>query len=238
MMTGPAVGPAMLLMVLMRWPSLVVIGAASVGGTFMYRELEHRYNLTEQIQTWYRVPGSTAVVVRTPGIGDSRLVKGTPALAGIEPAQVEPQQAMEELPVSSHPVQATFALSLEKEEKADANYSQRYVVQKGDNLTKIISRLRIPVQLHNDVMYSLVLENQRAFKNLDPNKLLEGSVLSIRKLTGKGGSGNSGSRISGGLASQSRSQDRIQEQGHDEENKTEPLRQLQSQSGHSATVWR
>ena len=36
----------------------------------------------------------------------------------------------------------------------------------------------------------------------------------------RGGSGNSDSWISGGLASQSRSQDRIQEQEHDEENKT------------------
>jgi hypothetical protein len=55
---------------------------------------------------------------------------------------------------------------------------------------------------------------------------------------GRGGSGNSDSWISGGLASQSRSQDRIQEQEHDEENKTEPLRQLQSQSGSSSTAWR
>src|SRR6476660_7451556 len=37
---------------------------------------------------------------------------------------------------------------------------------------------------------------------------------------GRSGPGNSDSWISGGLASQSRSQDRIQEQEHDEEHKT------------------
>jgi uncharacterized protein VirK/YbjX len=50
------------------------------------------------------------------------------------------------------------------------------------------------------------------------------------------GSGNSDSWIIEGIASQSRLQDRIQKQGHNEENRTEPVRQLQSQSGSSGTT--
>jgi hypothetical protein len=50
----------------------------------------------------------------------------------------------------------------------------------------------------------------------------------------RSGSGNSDSRISGSLASQSRPQGRIQKQEHDEENRTEPLRKLQGESGSRA----
>jgi len=47
----------------------------------------------------------------------------------------------------------------------------------------------------------------------------------------RGGPGKSDSRISDGFASQSRPEGRIQEQQHDQENKTEPLRQFQGKSG-------
>lgn len=181
----------MLLMVLMRWPSLIIIGAASVGGTLIYRELNHHYDWTEQIQMWYRSPEPTPVVAGTPKAVDFQLVKGTPTVARIEPAQVEPQLAPVDLPTPSHSVRAAFALSLEKEEKApvkkvDVNYSQRYLVQKGDTLTKIINRLRVPAELRDDAMFSLLLANQRAFQNFDPNKLIEGSVLSIPQLASNG----------------------------------------------------
>ncbi|HWX01542.1 MAG TPA: hypothetical protein VNZ65_11955, partial [Collimonas sp.] len=47
----------------------------------------------------------------------------------------------------------------------------------------------------------------------------------------RSGSGNSDSWLSGGFASQSRPEGRLLEQGHDQENETEPHRELQSQSG-------
>jgi hypothetical protein len=52
----------------------------------------------------------------------------------------------------------------------------------------------------------------------------------------RGGPENSDSRISGRFASQSRPEGRIQGQKHDQENKTEPLRKFQGESGLSGVT--
>jgi hypothetical protein len=55
-------------------------------------------------------------------------------------------------------------------------------------------------------------------------------VVKVREVL-RSGPGNPDGRISGRFASQSRSEDRIQEQQHDQANKTEPLRKFQGESG-------
>jgi hypothetical protein len=61
-------------------------------------------------------------------------------------------------------------------------------------------------------------------------------LCAIACAVGRGGPENSDSRISGRFASQSQPKGRIQEQKHDQENKTEPLRKFQGESGLSGVT--
>lgn len=210
MMTGPAVGPAMLLTVLMRWPSLIVIGAASVGGTLIYRELDDRYELTEQLQAYYNGPRQKEKAGEHPRHGEMMLVrtptKVVPAPHGAViptyPMPPQPEAAEEveattqqppvkkpvEDPAEPPPVQVATALALDKPSASDqpVNYAvKQYVVQRGDSLSKIVSKLGVPPPKRNELMQSLFVGNQRAFMNMDPDKLNEGTVLNIPQMASK-----------------------------------------------------
>jgi hypothetical protein len=52
MITGPTVGPAMLLTVLMRWPALIIVGSVAVGGVIVYKEIDKEYYVTEKMRSY------------------------------------------------------------------------------------------------------------------------------------------------------------------------------------------
>lgn len=54
MITGPSIGPAMVLMVLMRWPSLIAIGAIGGAGAQAYQYVELPPPIAAEGSAWLK----------------------------------------------------------------------------------------------------------------------------------------------------------------------------------------
>ncbi len=177
MMTGPSVGPGMLLTVLMRWPALIAVLAVGGGAFYGYKE----YGLPEQVESalleWR---GEKAVVQAS--ISDSNKAKGVDHLAEAKsPVPVAVAASAPVAPASApEPVAVLPPVIVvpQKEPESEAPpVSEKYTVVEGDHLTKIAARRSSDKAVQRALVARMIHDNPNAFTNNDPHRLEVGTVL-------------------------------------------------------------
>lgn len=158
MLTGPSVGPGMLLTVLMRWPALIVILAVSGGAVYGYKE----YGLPDSIEL-----ALNQVIDKKPEvkqISDSDHTKVIDHLAEVPKAASAPASAPEPVVIAVLPEPIP-------EKESTLAIDEKYFVKTGDTLSKIAAlRTSSPVN-QRDLMNRMFNSNPQAFIEEDPNKL-------------------------------------------------------------------
>ena len=159
MMTGPSVGPGMLLTVLMRWPALIVVLAIGGGAAIAYKE----YGLPEQIHA----------------ISDS--VPPEPAVTRSSMTAVKDSDDVKaNAPVIDHLAVAVATAPSAPAATAEVTpSSERYIVKKGDTLAKIAGARSQSPTAQRALVQRMFTDNPSAFDEEDPNKLHAGAVLTI-----------------------------------------------------------
>ena len=156
MMTGPSVGPGMLLTVLMRWPELIVVLAVGGSAVYAYKE----YGLPESVEhALSKFQGKP--IVKQQMISDSdksKVVDHLPEATKV--AAVPPEMVTFSKPVIEE--------NLEPQIKTAAKYR----VIEGDTLSKIAARRSNNPAVQRALINRMFNDNQHAFKNDDPNHLL------------------------------------------------------------------
>lgn len=173
MITGPSVGPGMLLTVLMRWPALIAVLAVGGGAVYGYKE----YGLPDSVEI-----ALNQVVGKKPvrQISDSDRVKATDHLAdAVRPAVAASASMPEPVPI---PVLVVSAPIIEKEPELKIEAVEKYLVRPGDNLSKIaMERSHNPV-IQKGLIIQMFSDNPHAFKDEDPNQLHADVVISISQV--------------------------------------------------------
>ena len=158
MMTGPSVGPGMLLTVIMRWPALIFVLA--VGGSVAYAYKE--YGLPESIELAFNeFQGKPMTKQQT--ISDSDKSKVVDHLA--ETIKVAVPESLPAVIAPSNPV-------IKIEPLIQVKSATKYRVIEGDNLSKIAAQRSSNVVVQRALINRIFDDNQHAFKDNDPNHLL------------------------------------------------------------------
>jgi nucleoid-associated protein YgaU len=128
MITGPTVGPAMLLTVLMRWPALIIVGSVAASGVIVYKELDKEFYLTDKLQAYMTKQKNAPI--RTAILPDTKLqvAKIAPAVTPkpVAPVEVqvaevkqpEPQVAAPRAGTKHSPAAAYYAIAAHSNEVA------------------------------------------------------------------------------------------------------------------------
>ena len=160
MMTGPSVGPGMLLTVLMRWPALIAVLAIGGAGLYGYKE----YGLPEPVEValnkWIDKP-----IIDAPILSDSNKTKVIDHLAEASAPQASAPEP--ELVATLQPM----IVVAKKESKPEVPKVEKYKVLEGDSLSKIAVRRSSNVVVQRILMARMFNDNPHAFKDEDPNQL-------------------------------------------------------------------
>ena len=155
MLTGPSIGPGMLLTVLMRWPGLIVVFAICGSAAYAYKE----YGLPESVElAWSEFQGKP--ITDRQAISDSDKSKVVDLLPEATKVVV-PEPAPEVVTFSKPDV-----------EKVSAPQTvTKYWVVEGDSLSKLAASRSKNPKVQRALVRSIFNNNQHAFRNNDPNHL-------------------------------------------------------------------
>lgn len=159
-MTGPSVGPGMLLTVLMRWPALIAVLAVCGGALYGYKE----YGLPDSVElALLQFQGKPVIKKQT--INDSDTTKVVDHLM----EATKPKAEVVAVPASASKLSQPL---VKNESKAEVVLAEKYRVVEGDSLSKIAAQRSSNVMIQRELINNIFSANQHAFKDSDPNHLI------------------------------------------------------------------